>query len=235
MAELQRREIAAMAAALKRAQRTVDKLTNRGENVVVAKTAAKRLARSMTGFLKLMSVGAERISSSTPWQTVMLVTCVETYLQDVLADAAHVDPSLMENSEQRALYADVVAANSIEELAQDMRARWARAVLRDGGPKRWLARLEKMGVPTGSYPASLVAQLERIWGIRHAIVHSAGRAGADFVKRHPGVVSKPGDRITIGVPTLHQFVTAVAHFMEPTEEFFLNRYPMLATSAATKP
>src|SRR5207247_11316116 len=119
------------------------------------------------------------------WQVVMLVTCVEAYLQDVLSAAARADPDLMSKSQQLAPYADIIAATSLDELANELRARWARGWLADGGPTRWISRFERMGAR--GYPDDLAARLERIWGIRHVVVHSAGVATPDSVQRHPGV------------------------------------------------
>jgi hypothetical protein len=113
----------------------------------------------------------------------MLVTCVEAYLHDVLSTTASVDPKLMSKSEQPVYYTDVIGAGSLDELANELRARWARGWLDDGAPTRWLSRLHAMGAR--GYPDDLAPRLERIWGIRHVVVHAAGVADADFVKRHP--------------------------------------------------
>jgi hypothetical protein len=102
------------------------------------------------------------------------------------------------------------------------------------GPTRWISRLGKMGV-TG-YSADLAPRLEHYWGIRHVVVHAAGIATADFVKRHPDVVVAAGDRVRVTHHDLKKFFDAVQEFMEPIEKFFLARYPAMvaATSAQTK-
>ncbi len=161
----------------------------------------------------------------------MLVTCVETYLQDVLAAAAGVEPKLMSKSEQSASYADVVTAVSLEALANDLRARWARGWLSDGGPTRWISRLEKMGVR--GYPDNLGPRLERIWGIRHVVVHAAGVATAEFVKRHPGVVAAAGTRVRVNTHDLKSFLEAINAFMDPTETFLRKRYPSMLGPQST--
>jgi hypothetical protein len=73
--------------------------------------------------------------------------------------------------------------------------------------------------------------LELIWGIRHAVVHTAGVTTADFVKRHPGVVQTAGDHVRVGTKDYGPFLDAVKGFMEPTEQFFLARYPSLLAVA----
>jgi hypothetical protein len=138
----------------------------------------------------------EKVQTPSRWQIVVLVTCCEAYIQDALSAAAAVDTSLMARSEQSVAYDELVAAASVEELAHEMRARWARAWLRDGGPQRWLQRLEKMGAR--GYAADLGQSLERVLGMRHVIVHAGGKADTDFVRRHPGVVARAGDYLLIG-------------------------------------
>ena len=168
------------------------------------------------------------------WQVVMLVTCVEAYLQDVLAAAANADPELMSRSQQQAPYADVIAASSLQGLANDMRARWARGWVSDGGPERWISRLEKMGAR--DYPKDLGTTLERFWGIRHSVVHAAGVATSDFVRRHPGEVKAAGDPVRVSPQSLVKFVEAVGNFVTPTDAYFLARYPsMLAATTASPP
>ena len=85
------------------------------------------------------------------------------------------------------------------------------------------------------YPADLGPRLERFWGIRHVIVHAAGVATADFVKRHPGVVKAAGNRVRVNHHDLKKFVDAVGEFVEPTDGFFLARYPSMLVAASTAP
>jgi len=66
--------------------------------------------------------------------------------------------------------------------------------------------------------------------IRHVVVHAAGIATADFVKRHPGIVAKAGDPVRVNHRDVNKFVQAIRDFIVPTEEFFLARYPSLAVA-----
>jgi hypothetical protein len=191
-----------------------------------------KLVRSAQHFANGIQPQLERYGTTTLWQVVMLVTCVEAYLQDVLTAAASIGPELMNESQQKVPYADVIAANSLEELSNEMRARWARGWLRDGGPTRWISRLGKMGARC--YPTDLAPQLELIWGIRHTVVHSGGIATAEFVRRHPGVVKAAGTPLRVGTRDIVRYIDATKVFMTPTEEFFLARYPSLAVEASTE-
>ncbi|HXM33774.1 MAG TPA: hypothetical protein VN920_01170, partial [Pyrinomonadaceae bacterium] len=196
------------------------------------KANVAKLQRSVQRFSKTTQARLDRFGTTNLWQVVMLVTCVESYFQDLLSIAASVDPELMSKSQQLAPYADVIAANSLADLA-DLRARWARGWISDGGPTRGISRLERMGAR--GYPDDLAPRLEVIWGIRHAVVHAAGIATEDFVKRHPGVVNAAGDRLRLGIKNYGGFLNAVKDFMEPTEQFFLARYPSLLAAASSEP
>jgi hypothetical protein len=209
------------------AKEQIDLATKPGQTKLV------RSLNHLTRLLKTLKVRREGLQTITLWQVVMLVTCVEAYLQDVLTAAASVDPELMSKSEQRAPYADVIAATSLEALANDLRARWARGWLSDGGPSRWIERLGKMGAR--GYPNDLGPRLERFWGVRHVVVHTAGVATADFVKRHPGVVAAAGDRVRANSHDLKKFFEAIRSFMGPTEAFFLARYPSMLAATPTAP
>jgi hypothetical protein len=190
------------------------------------KGTAREILRSASRFASTVQGRVDRLGTATLWQLVVLVTCVEAYFQDLLSSAAGLDPALMSKSQQVAPYADIVAANSLVDLANELRIRWARGWMSDGGPTRWVSRLESMGAR--GYPKGLVPQLELMWGIRHAIVHSAGVATAEFVRRHPGVVKAKGDRIRVGSKYSLAFFEAVRSLMEPTDRFFIARYPALA-------
>lgn len=197
------------------------------------KPARAKLLRWVNRIVRTLKTSGDRMQTITRWQVVMMVTCIEAYLQDVLSAAASLDPELMKNSEQRAQYADVIAATSLDALADKLRVRWARNWLSDGGPTRWISRFRKMGA-TG-YSVDLDSRLERYWGIRHIVVHAAGVATPDFVKRHPGVVAAGGDRVRVSHRDLKKFFEAVWDFMEPTEKFFLARYPGMVAATSTQP
>jgi hypothetical protein len=180
-------------------------------------------------FNKTLEVRIARMATTRLWQVVVLVTCVEAYLQDVLSAAARVDPTLMAKSDQQASYAEVLAATTLEDLANELRARWAHGWLeRRSGSTGWLDSLTRMGAPP--YPDAVVRHLERMWGIRHVVVHRAGVADADFTKQHPGVVKAVGDRVRASNPDIALFLRAVTDFVNPTDLYFLKRCPgLLAT------
>lgn len=165
------------------------------------------------------------------WQVVMLVTYAEAYLQDVLEAAATVGPDLMAKSEQSASYCEVINAISLEQLASELRQKWARSWLNNGGPNLWIKQLTKMGVC--SYPADLATKLEYIWGIRHVVVHANGLATPDFLRRHPSGAKVVGDRLLIKPEEFTSYVSAVSMFVQSTDRYFLRRYPLLSNHSQT--
>jgi hypothetical protein len=195
------------------------------------KRAVAKLTRLIERYKTTYHPVLERSATAHLWQVVMLVTCVEAYLQDLLALAASVDPTLMAESQQVAPYGDVISASSLDTLANELRARWARGWLSKGGPTRWISRLEKMGAR--GYPPGLAPRLERIWGIRHIVVHAAGVATTDFVKRHPGVVAAAGDRVEVGTKTFGAYIQSAMDFLEPTERYLVRRCPSLLAATVT--
>jgi hypothetical protein len=228
--------------------RALEKLANSGSHkfVTIMKSVegndpanrdsiAKSITK-LTGELKRIETKRDeimaRFDTTNMWQVVMLVTCAEAYLQDVLEAAAALDVDLMNESEQAAKYEDVISAPSLGALALELRRRWARRWLEGGGPTSWITRLTKMGAR--GYPPDLAKRLELIWGIRHNVVHSAGIATSDLVKRHPAAAKAVGDRIQIPMPQMTNFFTNVQAFLQPTEDYFLKRYPALQASVATK-
>lgn len=152
----------------------------------------------------------EALTSGLEWMMVITVTGVEAYLVDVLALAAAKAPQIMNESDQRASYQEIVEASSTQELAAELRRRWARNVVDDGGPSKWIKRL--MGLGAKGYPGDMAATLEELWGIRHMVIHNAGIASLDFRRRHPGVNLVTSGRIE---PTQQ----AATKYLEMAEEF----------------
>ena len=97
MTYLTSKEIAWVARKTKKAHERIDSLIK----TLDLKTTAgrKRLVRELTranGPISAMGDGLERYHLLAVWQVVMLVTCVEAYLQDVLTIAAGLDSQRME-------------------------------------------------------------------------------------------------------------------------------------------
>lgn len=186
---MQSRETAAMGAVVARiSAKTIPDLST--------KPGRQRYVRRIRRFRKKLDRYIERTSPAKLWTIVMLVTCVEAYLQDVLSAAACADRKLLSKSGRL-----------------------------HGGPALWISRLGRKGVQ--AYPHDLVARMEVFWGIRHVAVHAAGVATAEFVTRHPKAVAVVGKRLQVGNRDLLMFLKAIGDFVNPTDAFFLGRYPAL--------
>jgi hypothetical protein len=199
--------------------------------ILSLKEAVEKLKLSSERYKRTRQKGRERLGTATLWQVVILVTCVEAYLQDLLAIAASADPKLMADSQRVVTCAEVISATSLDGLASGMCAQWARGWLRKGGPSSWISRLEKMGAR--GYSADLAPRLERIWDIRHVVVHAAGVATADFIKRNPGV-AVAGGRVQVENRDFGAFIESAKDFMEPTERYFVRRCPSLLAETVTE-
>jgi hypothetical protein len=192
-----------------------------------------KVIRAVQRYTDGLSARVGPYKTVTLWRLVILITCLEAYLQDVLVGAASVDPGLMNASEQKVDYADVVTAASLDELAKWMRVQWARNWLKDGGPRAWIKRLKKMGAR--GYPSDLGERLTLWRDVRHVVVHAAGVIDEAFVKGHPALGKKPGDRFSAASSDVKNLIEVTKAFLEPTEAFFLKRYPALVYAAPPEP
>jgi len=152
-------------------------------------------------------------------------------LKDLHVFVAHSDPEVMEKSEQTASYADVKNFPSIEDLKQEMQSRWAKNVLDRGGPKYWVERFTRSGAR--GYRNETVAVMELLWGVRHLVVHSAGIATAEFVRRHPSLAAKVGESITIRSNHLRLWFEVVYDFVDITDRHFSKRYGSVASGSGS--
>ena len=145
------------------------------------------------------------------WYVVMLVTFVEAFLHDVLTECAEIDPRLMAQSEQQVNYSEVQRLGSMEAVVQELRSRWARNFIDDGGPARWIDRLARMGV--SGFPKDLGVRLEEAWGVRHIVVHRAGVANSEFAERHPIVGVLAGQQVTLPLYVVFEYADAIGQFV----------------------
>lgn len=88
--------------------------------------------------------------------------------------------------------------------------------------------LPSQGDGSKRYPDDLGARMERIWGSgTSSFIPQASTR--ELVKLHPGVVAAPGDRVHLRVTegTFQPFLVATRDFLEPTDRFFIARFPPL--------
>ena len=95
-----------------------------------------KISTGVTTYLQLQQVIYE-------WTSVMLVTFIEAYLEEGLMLIATKNSGVMKEADPLN-YDTVLAADSIEDLKNEIRRRWANKTVR-GGPKNWFIRLGRMG------------------------------------------------------------------------------------------
>ena len=178
----------------------------------------RTLTEEILKHVKELTGGVLAIHEMMP---VLFVAVVEAYLKDVLIFAAGIDTTLMERTEQSATYQDALNAKSLEELILGFRSKWARRFVDNGGPTRWIKSLEAMGVR--GYRPETVRQMETLWGVRHLIVHSAGIANADFVRRHPYLKPQAGQRFIVSSGHIREWSAAMYDFVEVTDQYLFQR------------
>lgn len=220
------KEINVLLAAAKRAGAAMENHKKSGAR------GSKLTARVAKRLVKTATARIENYHIATLWQVVVLATCVEAYLQDVLSEAAALDGTLMGRSGLSVPYSKVIASQSLSELAKAMRDNWARAWVAHGGPSKWLKRLEALGAR--GYEVNLATQMELIWGVRHLVVHHAGTATTEFLALYPQTPKSPEGKIRVGSKGLGSFVEACKAFLDVTEEYLLSRYPTLGSKADLK-
>lgn len=79
-----------------------------------------------------------------------------------------------------------------------------------------------MGART--YNPKTAQEMETLWGLRHLIVHSAGLATADFIRRHPHMRVKIDERVQITAKNLLQGLHYTDDFVDVTDAYFVQRY-----------
>jgi hypothetical protein len=157
----------------------------------------------------------------THWIPVMLVSFVETYLVDVHVELAAVDTTLVEASEQTVTLADTVAFSTLDELRAELRGRWAKAFVNDGGPRIWLTRLTARGVRFDSN--QLPEVLEQLWGTRHLVVHNAGRVTREFMLRHPTLSGTVGVPLRISIDRIARWINTASDFVGSVDASYAGR------------
>ena len=84
---------------------------------------------------KQKSEREEGVATIHGLMAVFFVAIVEAYLKDVLIYAAKMDSSLMEQSEQTASHKKRLNAQTLQEVIDELRGKWARKFVDNEGQK----------------------------------------------------------------------------------------------------
>jgi hypothetical protein len=184
------------------------------EQVDKIRTVTEELLKQVTNLTGSVLIVHEMIP-------VLFVTIVEAYLKDVLIYAAGIDASLMDRTGQTLTYPEALNAKSLEEVLIEFRSKRARSFVDNGGPTTWIESLEAMGAR--GYRPETVSEMETLWSVRHLIVHWAGVANAEFVRRHPELKAEVGQRLSVKIPQIKQWTAAMYDFVDITDQYFVRR------------
>lgn len=81
------------------------------------------------------------------------------------------------------------------------------------------------------YDSQISKNMETLWGVRHVIVHSAGIATPEFVRRHPEFGASIGKNLVIRLDQISQWIKMIYDFVDVTDSYFAQRY---ATAVQTR-
>jgi hypothetical protein len=151
------------------------------------------------------------------WMSVMLVTFLETYLEESLVSLALKNPNLLRDATPMACHR-VVEANSIEELHSEVRQQWSRTVLRPGGPEKWMRRLRGLGADKDCDKST--QSLQHLWDTRNLIVHAQSVVSPEYDRKYQTATFKVGERLKIGSHQFKVWTRAVGEFTESIDRFF---------------
>jgi len=74
------------------------------------------------------------------------------------------------------------------------------------------------------YEPQTAERMETLWGVRHVIVHSAGIATPDFVRRHADYGAQVGASIVIRLAQVQEWIESIYNFVDVTDSYFAQRY-----------
>jgi hypothetical protein len=198
------------------------------EKLEVAKAKIGGGVDQQKGLVAILQEAAEQISQFAGGlqiihglMPVLMVTIVEAYLKDVLIYAAEIDATLMKHSGQAVSYKDLLNAESLKEVLVELRGKWAKNFVDNGGPTGWVKRLTAMGAR--GYRPSTLKLMEALWGVRHLMVHPAGIVTSEFVRQHSHFQKKVGDRFIVANNHLKEWLAGIYDFVEVTDVYFVKR------------
>ena len=120
-----------------------------------------------------------------------------------------------------ASYEQLLKAESLKEVLVELRGKWAKNFVDNGGPTGWIKRLTAMGAR--GYRPSTLKLMEALWGVRHLTVHSAAIVTPEFVRQHPHFEKKVGDHFVVTNNHLKEWLAAIYDFVEVTDVYFVKR------------
>jgi hypothetical protein len=116
--------------------------------------------------------------------------------------------------------ANILEANSLDELKSEVRRQWAHNELRPNGPKKWVRKLKELGAPK-HLDDKVTNGAQQLWAARNLIVHSRSIADTSYEKLY-GI--RKGEELKIGPDLLKTWHDDVVKLVEWADAFFI-KYP----------
>jgi hypothetical protein len=178
---------------------------------------AKKLERATAAHTNAIQKWVEFMYPACRWMSVMLVSFLQSYLEEGLIDIAARNPSIVKGIDIQS--SSVFEIETIEELRNEVRLSWAQSALRPGGPMTWRKKLRELGAP--KIDDSVVRQLQHLWDTRNIIVHSQSVASAAYAKKYAHMGSKAGQKVKVTLGTFQNWLGPTKAFSDWADDFFL--------------
>jgi hypothetical protein len=199
--------------AAKRLKKSIEK-----ETASIPKINVKRLTRSVEAYGQANEKWLAFYRPANRWMTVMLVTFLEGYLEDVLIEIARKNPQLVKDVAIDARSVFQIA--SIEELRDEVRRQWAHNELRPDGPRRWYRAIKDRGAK--QLDQSIIHEMQHLWDTRNLIVHGKGIIDASYAAKYSDRGAKRGQQVGVGTAAIQRWLERISKFVDWVDEFCLS-------------
>jgi hypothetical protein len=218
MAFVKRMSASDLAKAIEKARRSNEKVIAKSPNLDV-----KRIAKNLNVLSSKVTDWLSFYRPASRWIIVMLISFLEAFLEDVLAEIASRNPKVIKSEGMPVQ--TIIAAKSLEELKSEIRSNWAHDALRPNGPNRWYRTLRDMGAK--KIDQQVITEVQHLWDTRNLIVHARGIADKSYSKKYASRGAKFGVEYNVNMASLKGWLPHVGALVEWADEFLM-KYPNVA-------
>jgi hypothetical protein len=178
-------------------------------NVKKLERIVEKYKQAVDGYLAFMLPACR-------WMSVMLVSFLETFLEDGLVEIAERNPRVVKAVEVPT--SRIFEVETMDDLRKEVRLQWAHDALRPGGPETWYRTLKGLGAPV--LDKATIDSIQYLWDTRNVIVHSRGIAGAAYAKKYAKYGITAGSQVKVNLAVFGQWLKPVKHLTEWADTFF---------------
>lgn len=160
--------------------------------------------------------------ASRRWQIPMLVTMIESYIEDIVTACALERPTLILEADKTPTIEveRVVKSPDLSKLVGELVATWARAFV-SKGPRGWLKRF---GVWGFRWSEGTDQGLDYLWARRNVVVHNAGNVTPELAESFPDERLVPGLPIRCTSETVIQDTQLAWEFVSLVDRLLIERF-----------